>query len=78
MIELYFVDTKRREDKVMLEKCGLPCRVCPVNALVKHKCEIPVLQGCLRVSLATHWPEQLVQHLHRYSGIESASAEYSS
>ena len=31
MIELYFVDTKRREDKVMLEKCGLPCRVCPVN-----------------------------------------------
>jgi hypothetical protein len=60
-------------------RCQTPrvCRVCPVNALVKHKCEIPVLQGCLRVSLATHWPEQLVQHLHRDGSIESASAEYS-
>jgi hypothetical protein len=60
-------------------RCQTPrvCRVCPVNGLVKHKCEIPLLPVCLRVSLATHWPEQLVQHLHRDGSIESASAEYS-
>jgi hypothetical protein len=32
MIELYFAPISNKlEDKVMLEECGLPYRVCPVN-----------------------------------------------